>query len=254
MNIFMAGQNGRIELCESLIKTVRGQSYIDVAILESFYYARKNDRMQKLIPMFKDFLLDSGAFTFMNGSHGKSIDWGKYVEEYAEFVKRHKVAKYLELDIDSITGYDYVQKLRAKLEKSVGYPCIPVWHKSRGKEDFLQMCEAYPYVAIGGIVTGEISKNEHRFFPWFIGEAHKRGAKIHGLGYTHLAGLRQYHFDSVDSTAWTTGNRFGYIYRFDGKTLLKTSAPPNMRLNARTAAQNNFAEWIKFQRYAEKHL
>ena len=261
MRVFLAGDIKKAEFFESMKTfpmrndgTVHDQGYIDAATLESFYYARKNDRMQKLIPMFKDFLLDSGAFTFMNGSHGKSIDWEKYVEEYAEFVKRHKVAKYLELDIDSITGYAYVKKLRAKLEGLVGYRCIPVWHKGRGKEEFLRMCDAYPYVAIGGIVTREISQSEHRYFPWFISEAHKRSAKIHGLGYTNLAGLRKYHFDSVDSTAWTTGNRFGHIYRFDGKTLQKISVPSNMRLNTYAAAQNNFTEWIKFQRYAEKHL
>lgn len=80
-------------------------------------------------------------------------------------------------------------------------------------------------------------------------------AKIHGLGYTSLDGIRINHFDSVDSTAWTTGNRFGYLYYFDGKTMQKRDAPKGRRLaDPKKAAINNYIEWIKFQQYADKNL
>jgi hypothetical protein len=59
----------------------------------------------------------------------------------------------------------------------------------------------------------------------------------------------------VDSTAWTTGNRFGYLYWFDGQTIRKKDAPKGYRIgNSRAAALNNYVEWIKFQQYADKHL
>lgn len=222
-------------------------------ILESFYHSDADT--EKLIPYFGDFLLDSGAFTFMQNTNGKQIVWDEYVERYAEFVKRNNISKYFELDIDSLVGYQEVKRLRKKLEALSGRPSITVWHKSRGVNEFKRQCDESPYVAIGGIVSKEIKPEEYRAFPAMISEAHKRGAKIHGLGFTALDWLQRCHFDSVDSTAWTTGNRFGFIYYFDGKTMKKKDAPPGKRLgDSRAVALNNYTEWIKFQRYAEVHL
>ena len=225
-------------------------------ILESFFYADADT--ERLIPYYGDFLLDSGAYTFMqSGKYHQS--WDEYVERYADFINRNKVEKYFELDIDSVTGYEHVKEIRRKLERLTNRQSIPVWHRSRGKDEFVRHCEEYPYVALGGLVDGakkgEYSRNLWKYFPWFINTAHKNGAKIHALGFTSLDGIRQYHFDSVDSTAWTTGNRFGYLYFFDGKTIQKRDAPKGHRIkDAKAAALHNYTEWIKFQRYAENHL
>lgn len=225
-------------------------------ILESFFYADSDT--ERLLPYFGDFLLDSGAFTFMQGKGGKP-DFDAYVEKYADFVKRNNIQKYFELDIDSVVGYDQVKKIRAKLERLTGKQSIPVWHKSRGKDEFIGHRKDYSYVAIGGLVDGakkgEYAKQLWKFFPWFINTAHENGARIHALGFTSLEGIQKYHFDSVDSTAWTTGNRFGYLYWFDGKTIRKKDAPKGYRIwNSRAAALNNYIEWIKFQKYADKYL
>lgn len=221
-------------------------------ILESFFYADANT--ERLIPMFGDFLLDSGAFTFMMNTKTK-VDWDEYIERYADFIKRNGVKKYFELDIDSVVGFDKVMEYRQRLEKLTGSRCIPVWHKSRGLEQYKRDAEQYDYVAIGGIVSKEIKRNEYKAFPTMISIAHKSGAKVHGLGFTNLEGLTKYHFDSVDSTAWTTGNRFGYIYRFDGKTMTKIKVPAGKRIKeSRRAALINYTEWIKFQKYAETKL
>ena len=165
----------------------------------------------------------------------------------------------IELDIDSVVGYPRVKQIRAKLERLTGVQPIPVWHRSRGKEEYEAMCREYPYVAIGGLVDGakkgEYARQFWKYFPWFINTAHDNGAKIHALGFTSLDGIRAYHFDSVDSTAWTTGNRFGYLYWFDGRTMQKKDAPKGHRIrDSRTAALHNFTEWVKFQKYADKYL
>lgn len=221
-------------------------------ILESFYYADQDT--EKLMPYFGDFLLDSGAFTFMQGKGG-SPNWDEYIERYANFIKENKVQKYFELDIDSVVGYERVKKYRRQLETLVGWQCIPVWHKSRGVKEFQKMCDEYGYAAIGGIVSGEIKKEQYGIFPAMISEAHKRGCKLHGLGFTNLEWLPRCHFDSVDSTAWTTGNRFGFVYKFDGKTMKKIDCPKGKRLSdSRKVALINYIEWIKFQKYAEANL
>lgn len=221
-------------------------------ILESFYYIDADT--ERLLPYFGDFLLDSGAFTFMQNNKA-AVNWDEYVERYADFINRNRIEKYFELDIDSVVGYPKVLKLRDRLERLTNRQSIPVWHKSRGMNDFLRMCDAYPYVAVGGIVSGEFKQTEYKHFPRLINEAHKRGTKIHGLGFTSLTWLPKCHFDSVDSTAWTTGNRFGFVYKFNGKTMVKHDAPKGYRLgDSRKVALINYIEWIKFQRYAEVHL
>lgn len=233
------------------------EQFAHAYILQSFFYA--DDFTEKhIIPNAADFLLDSGAFSFMQGKGG-SPDFDVYAERYADFINRNHVEKYFELDIDSVVGYERVKLLRAKLERLTGRQSIPVWHKSRGKDEYIGLCKDYPYVALGGLVDGakkgEYARSLWKYFPWFIRTAHERGAKIHALGFTSLEGIQQYHFDSVDSTAWTTGNRFGYLYFFDGKTMQKRDAPPGHRIaNSRAAALHNYTEWIKFQKYADTHL
>lgn len=185
-------------------------------ILESFYYA--DETTEKLIPFFGDFLLDSGAFTFMQNSK-KAVEWEEYIERYAAFINRNNVEKYFELDIDSVVGYDKVFEYRKKLEKLTNRQTIPVWHKSRGAAEYKRHCEEYPYVAIGGYVIKELKPKDFAAFPAMIKLAHDNGAKVHCLGFTALDLLPKYHFDSVDSTAWTTGNRFGYVYEFNGRTI-----------------------------------
>lgn len=225
-------------------------------ILESFYYADKDT--ERLLPYYGDFLLDSGAFTFLH-NFNETVDWQDYVERYADFINRNKVEKFFELDIDPVIGYENVLKIRKRLEQLTGKQCIPVWHLSRGIGEFTKMCDEYQYVALGGIVSeqrhGKKYKQYHSSFPWFINTAHKKGAKIHGLGFTSLTRLKDCHFDSVDSTAWTTGNRFGYVWQFDGKTMKKVETPKNHRItNPKAAALYNYMEWIKFQRWAKTNL
>lgn len=221
-------------------------------ILESFYYTDSDT--ERLLPFFGDFMLDSGAFTFMQGSKS-SVNWEEYIERYADFINRNSVKKFFELDIDSVVGYEKVLIYRKRLERLTGKQCIPVWHKSRGIKEYKKMCDEYAYAAIGGIVTKEIKPEHYKAFPSMIKEAHRRKCKIHGLGFTNLQWLPKCHFDSVDSTAWTTGNRFGFVYKFDGKTMKKIDVPKGKRLaDSRKVALINYTEWIKFQKYAENHL
>lgn len=254
LNIYLAGVKSRRWCVDEWLSGQEDKSTetINLSILESFYYA--DEWIEWVIPRLKNFMLDSGAFTFMTSHKGK-VDWADYLRKYADFINRNNVKLFYELDIDSVVGYDKVLEMRKFLEAETGKKPIPVWHKSRGKEEFLKMCNEYSYVAIGGIVSKEITRKEYKYFPWFINEAHKRGAKIHGLGFTNLEGIQKYHFDSVDSTSWTTGNRFGSIYRFNGRTMEKFDKKEGQRLaDSRAVAINNFNEWVKFQKYAETHL
>jgi hypothetical protein len=270
MEIYLAGENGKTRFLAEIYKGGENEHLLGwrasgekreichrggQLILESFYYARDNTTIQKLIPYLGGFLLDSGAFSFLQGKAG--VDWDKYIEDYAEFIMRFEIDLFFELDIDTVVGLKEVERLRAKLERLTGKQPIPVWHKGRGKDYFIGIAKDYPYIALGGIAIKEIPREIYeKTFPWFINKAHENGAKIHGLGYTSIDGLFRYRFDSVDSTAWLYGNRGGYLYKFNHKTgkMDKIEPSKGMRLNSRKTALHNFNEWIKFQRYARKYL
>jgi len=222
-------------------------------ILESFFYLEK---WLFELPTFDldNFLLDSGAFTFMSQKENVAIDWNDYVERYAEAINRRNIKYFFELDIDNLVGIGEVERLREKLESLTGKKCIPVFHKSRGKQYWLDMLDAYDYVAIGGIVSREIRQTEYKFLKWFLDTAREKKVKVHGLGFTNYKHLVNFPFYSVDSTSWV-GGRHGTLYRFDGLKMHSKRRPANSRMkNYRLVNKNNMQEWIKFQSYAEQNL
>jgi len=225
---------------------------MNIYMLESFYYIKdwQIDLIKRKV--LKGFMLDSGAFTFMQNKN-KTVDWDKYTEEYAEFINKYDIKLFIEMDIDSVVGLKKVEQLRTKLEKLTNKKCIPVWHKSRGKEYFLQMVKDYDYVAIGGLAIKTIKRTDFKYLHWFIKEAHKNNCKIHGLGFTPK-GLKNYRFDSVDSASWLGGNLGKYLSKFNHNQMRKIDLISDKKFNPKKVAQHNFLEWIKYQNYAEKYL
>ena len=242
MKIFLAGTNSG--------KRASGLENIRY-VLESFYYFR--DWQIPYLKKWESFMLDSGAFTFLNSAK-ENIDWDDYTLRYADLINKHDIKLFFELDIDPIVGIKEVERLREKLEKLTNKRCIPVWHKSRGLEYFKQMCIDYKYVAIGGIVTKEIKAKEYGQLKWFIDVAHRSGCKVHGLGFTSMKWLPKLNFDSVDSTSWKSGLRFGQLYLLKNG-LMTFSVMKNRRVKSgKVIDTHNLAEWCKFQRYAEHNL
>ena len=216
-----------------------------VNVLESFYYA--NGLTSFYMP-YVNYLLDSGAFTFMSGKSADNINWKHYITQYADFINSHNIDLFFELDIDSVVGYDKVLDLRKLLEDKTQKAPIPVWHKSRGLDNFIEMCETYSYVSIGGIVSKEIKRAERDKLPYFIDLAHKNGAKIHGLGFMDRE-IHKFKFDSVDNSNWTVGRYGLYItyqngYAKNNKTSLRV-------VNREKLNIHNLKEYVKLQNYCK---
>lgn len=245
MKVFLAGT----DLLKNYPEELKKSKYS----LESFFNIQEWQ-----MPFFNsgsDFLLDSGAFTFLNSKKG-SRNFDEYIERYADFIIRNGIQKYFELDVDAITGYSKVLEYRNRLEKLTGRRSIPVWHKSRGIKEFLKMCDEYDYIAIGGIVTKEIPPNQYIAFKAMINEAHKRGVKVHGLGFTSTSYFDEIKFDSVDSTTWNVGGKFGNICVFNPETYMKQRIQKKGKrcIKQQELMLHNWNEWIKFQKYAEVNL
>lgn len=222
--------------------------------LESFLTIRN-----WFIPHIKNcemFMLDSGTFAFMRSGKDKE-NFDEYLTRYINFINKHDIKYFFELDVDSVVGFEEVKRLRTRLEKETGKKCIPVWHRSRGKEEFIQMCQEYDYVSLGGIAANEIKSSEYPYLKWFIDTAHSYDCKIHGLGFTNLKGLYLYNFDSVDSTTWIQGGKHGRLFHFDGMYLKEANTRSRRRrsdLNTHPINRHNFYEWTRFQEFADKYL
>lgn len=243
MKIFLAGSGWNSTCWEE-------REFFNFNRLESFIYIKGEE---KNIHKYDMFLLDSGAFTYMNKS-GSNLNWDNYIIEYANFINKYDVKYFFELDIDSIVGLKEVERLRNKLEGLTNKKSIPVWHKSRGLEYWKNMCKNYDFIAIGGIVTQEIKRTEYDIFIPLLKIAKQNNCKVHGLGFTNLKGLEKYKFYSVDSTSWLSGNRFGAVYIFNGTTMVKQNKKEGQRVITTKTAINNFNEWVKFSKYAENNL
>lgn len=246
MRIFLAG-------------TYSETKHIDILkespyLLESFYYVK--DWQTDIFRNCKDFLLDSGAFTFM-GRSNKELDWDQYIERYADFINKYDIKHFFELDIDKIVGYEQVKIFRKKLESLTGKRSIPVWHKSRGYDEYLKLCDKYDYVAIGGIAIKDIKRSEYKYFPKMLNDAHRLRCRVHGLGFTNVSLLPYFHFDSVDSTRWNCA-RFGRLEYFNGTTIKAIDRRKDgMKLVGRKnpdILRFNLEQWIKFQKYADSNL
>lgn len=130
---------------------------------------------------------------------------------------------FFEIDVDNIFGLPQVETWRHKVEKAVGYQCIPVWHKGRGVEYWKQMCDKYSYIAVGGFAIRKIKTAEYELIRKLIEYAYFRGVKVHGLGFTKTKELKKYKFYSVDSTTWTVAAARCHRYTYLKTAVLKVA-------------------------------
>lgn len=196
----------------------------------------------------KGFMLDSGAFSMLNSL--KKINIKEYIQSYIDFINHHDINLFFELDIDKIIGFEKVLQYRKQIEEQTGKQCIPVWHRTRGKKEFLRMVKVYDYVAIGGIAIRDIKPSEYKYFNWFIEQAHQNDCKIHGLGFTKQKLLKRYPFDSVDSTTWNR-LRFGEICTFKNGQLKYITKKDKRVKHTPQSQLYCLKEYIKFANYLE---
>lgn len=223
-------------------------------ILESFMYLRsKHKSTLNYIDwclQADEFLLDSGAFTFMNKSKKTSnfsddVLW-EYINNYIDFINQYDIKHFFEMDIDCVVGYDKVKEIRKYIEEKTNKKTIPVWHKSRGIQDFHDMCKEYEYVAIGGIAAKEIKRSEYELLNELCDIAHFYGCIIHGLGYSPLSILneRKCPFDTVDSTTWLAHLK-KCSFSLDNGNLIRTNGDDRYW---RTVDQEAFSSWVEFSK------
>lgn len=221
-------------------------------MLETFFSGERN-----CIKVMNDvgndnFLLDSGAYSFMNGAKITVDEMDKYINKYIDFIKRNNIKHYFEIDVDNIFGLEYVEYWRHKMENSIGYRCIPVWHKGRGVDYWKYMCREYKYIAIGGLVF-HVRKSEYPLIKKLVNYAYYKGVKVHGLGFTKTKELKEYKFYSVDSASWVISATLGQQISFfrNGYIEMRALEKGNYKVKLPELAAHNMIEWTKFQKYMD---
>lgn len=219
-------------------------------LLETFFSGEKVCRDVLNIVGVDNFLLDSGAFSYMNGAKCTKEILLEYLDRYIAFIKKYDVKYFFELDVDTIFGIEFVEMMRKKLETETGKKCIPVWHKGRGIEYWKKMVANYKYVAIGGLVF-HVKKQEWPLIKKMVDYAYAKGVKVHGLGFTKTQELDKYKFYSVDSSSWLScASRGQKLCYFNGTCIkIKDIDKGNKKANIKNMTEFNFKEWIKYQKY-----
>ena len=248
MKIFLAGCGYVFGNCDLVIEL--NPKYV----LQSFYYLRKFKNLDKLMRFYNEmpmFLLDSGAFTFMNTGGTENIK--KYLEEYINFINKYDIKYFFELDLYTVIGIEKTYEMTRYLEQQTGKKSIPVFHACLGLKRYREMCENYEYVAIGASgLTEECRwvKND-KILKTMVDICHSYGTKIHGLGYTRLDNINnpKIMFDTVDSSSCVSGGRFGTLYYIqNGKMQSKSVKKDGQRIkDLKTLDIQNFKTWVKFQ-------
>ena len=222
-----------------------------------------DDNIQNILSKFNEVMIDSGAFSYMNGSvkKQKSRELDKFAESYGKWLRdnREYYHYFEELDLDFLVGIEKVEEYRMYLEKCAGKQCIPVWHINRGIDYWEKMTKDYNYVAIGGMVTGEITGME-KYATFLINMAHQNNCRVHGLGYTKLRCLKYIPFDSVDSITFRMGSIVGAFFSFFDGRMFRID-PPELKKRYQKGSKIlpneynaiNLKAWKNYSDYIENY-
>lgn len=242
--------------CEGMTKAEREEAIAKAKpkyCLETFFNGeRKCKQVLSDVGTTENFLLDSGAFSFMSGAECSKKTLTDYCHRYIDFINQNNIKYYFELDVDTIFGLPFVEQLREMCIKETGITPIVVWHKGRGVQYWKDMVSQYKYIAIGGLVF-HVKQSEWENIKKLVIYARKHNVKVHGLGFTKTKILPEFPFYSVDSAAWGKGAALGqYRHFFNGQYIDQKKIQSNghhVKLGKLIGA--NMTEWAKYQKYMD---
>jgi len=237
MKLFLAGAGWE--------KTWMEVDYYNFNRLHTFFHMSENEA--KVLHKYNNFLLDSGAFSMFGGA---KVNLKEYVNKYIDFINKYDVKHFFELDIYQLIGNAETEEIREYIEIKTNKNTIPVFHIFLGIDYFKNLCDKYNYIAIsasGKFYSKWTRKHPEKLYK-LLQYAKTKKVRIHGLGYTSNK-MAEMPFYSVDSTSWLSGNRFGAVYSFKNKTMLKYDKPKGKRVKTHETNKHNFFEWVKYGKY-----
>lgn len=225
-----------------LLRTLLESGSTDIML--SFFYVQRRGALPQIIKLLKlyptvNVFLDSGAKTFLKKDHGDpQVYWKAYYQLLHEHGHRFEYASEFYIDGYSwrdnkgkthMVSDEQIEVWRDDLHELETVRIVPVWHPERGVAawDALVKDPRFPHLAIGdaGIIEGgdaRISKGGHAGISRgeggkLVAQAHGWNKTVHGYGEIgSFTNLGVTHFDTIASSTWLVGQKFGDICIFHG--------------------------------------
>lgn len=235
-------------------------------VLYSYYYIYKMRRegfiarMQEEYPDVQWFL-DSGAYTFIVRSKDPATaatlpSWKVYKKLYFTYVRDtfERWTQIMELDLDHLKGvtFDDLADWRDEMFDLCG-PSLnlcPVWHPDRGLPEWTAYCRdsRFRHLALG---AGHFNKGAGKVRRMVM-EAHQWNKTVHGLGMTRVnTSLQVIPYDTVDSTSWLMGQKFGTLFVFQNNKFRLVGKDGSMGKRERMLYRSHFraigVDWRKIE-------
>jgi hypothetical protein len=145
-----------------------------------------------------------------------SPEYWKYVDNYAEFVKKYKRGIDYYANVDVIGDPVLSWRNQKYLEEKHGLSPVPVYHISEEYSWYYKYAERYDYICIGGWAATNGNKEQKtkwidRCFRIVCDSKSIPTKKLHGFGITSWKLLIDFPWFSVDSTSWIQLGAYGVI-------------------------------------------
>jgi hypothetical protein len=202
-------------------------------ILYSYYYIllqRREKFVEKMQDRYPDvsWFLDSGAFTFGVKSRcgDEHLPWRSFLRSYMNYLRQYgyRYQKIAELDLDWAelgVRYQTVDEWRdIFFDLQPRLPIMPVWNTGRGMESWERYLKDDRIKHLG--VSGQVLSPGTLMR--LLQGAHAVKKPVHGFAMTKMNTLRYAWFDSVDSSTWALGQRYGILYVWRGDKMIILNA------------------------------
>lgn len=190
---------------------------LNILFAYPYYLGEPAQEMLKSCGKELRFVLDSGAFTAWKS--GNPID----LDDYCKFLETCKPEpwRYFSLDVignpsETIKNYEIMLKR--------GFNPIPVFTRGECPSVLETFYKTSEVVAIGGLVG---TPRNRGFIKGIMKYVKKRW--VHWLGFTNLNFIKFYKPYMCDSSAWTTGHRYGTVGVYMGKGEIKRIAKADFK-------------------------
>lgn len=183
---------------------------------------KSKDNARKTLAPFRNVILDSGGFTFIQRMRaGETIsdqEVKDYNREYIEFCDEMKDTFnwVFEFDMNAQISEQYRRDSIDEMNHR-GIRVVPVIHEITDLKKLDQMGYFdHDLVALAGKLTGNSLSGP--IIPFF-NECRKRGVMVHGLAATDEQSITTAPYATVDSSSWLAGSRYGCTYIFQNGRL-----------------------------------
>lgn len=197
-------------------------------VYRMFKTGKIDDRkiIKQISSKYNHYILDSGLFTLMFGSHKGKKDEAyldKWYECLTDYVLHEDyTGAMVEVDCQKVLGVEKAWEYRRKMREKVPNRIINVFHIEDGQKGLDRLIEFSDYIALSIPELRFNKKKEHLYRLASYVKNKKPEIDIHLLGFTEKSNLKKMSFcTTCDSSSWTSALRYGDLETISAKGHIK---------------------------------